>query len=180
MGVTVRPATIDDAAGIARVQVRTWQSAYAGLMPAETLDALDVDQATLRIRAWFDSKGFDRAVAIDPIDGVVGFVSFGPYQIDRNHELLDPRYGEIPAIYVAVEWQGQGIGRALMDAAVGALRERGMTEVRLWVLTGNASARAFYERYGLTADGERSTFRVSGPGGVPVELDEVRYTLRVG
>lgn len=50
----------------------------------------------------------------------------------------------------------------------------------LWVLEDNAPARGFYERYGLAADGERSTFRVSGPGGVPVELVEVRYALRIG
>jgi ribosomal protein S18 acetylase RimI-like enzyme len=180
MGVTVRPATISDAAGIARVQVGTWRSAYAGIMPTETLDALDVDLATERIRAWFDTIGFDRMVAVDPVAGVVGFVSFGPYRSNQDLADLDPAYGEIPAIYVDSGWQGQGIGRALLDAALDGLRARGLTEVRLWVLAENVPARVFYERCGLASDGERSTFCVSGPGGVPVSLDEMRYSRLIG
>ena len=39
--VSVRVAWGDDAPGIAAVQVRAWRAAYADLLPADALDALD-------------------------------------------------------------------------------------------------------------------------------------------
>ncbi|HLV58951.1 MAG TPA: N-acetyltransferase, partial [Natronosporangium sp.] len=59
------------------------------------------------------------------------------------------------------------------------LRAQGLETVRLWVLEENAPARRFYERYGYVADGVRHYFRVTEPDGTPVDLPEVRYTLRV-
>ena len=42
--VSVRVAWADDAEAIAAVQVRAWRHEYAGLMPDEVLDSLDVGQ----------------------------------------------------------------------------------------------------------------------------------------
>jgi hypothetical protein len=39
---TVRQATSADADAIGRVQVETWRTAYAGLLPQETIAAFDV------------------------------------------------------------------------------------------------------------------------------------------
>ena len=47
----IRSAQPSDAAGIARVHVRSWQQAYAGLMPAEYLDALE-KTLTQREAGW--------------------------------------------------------------------------------------------------------------------------------
>src|SRR4051812_16360264 len=41
----VRPAAPSDVAEIARIQRDTWRTAYAELLPAEILDALDNEQA---------------------------------------------------------------------------------------------------------------------------------------
>ncbi|MEI9952036.1 MAG: GNAT family N-acetyltransferase [Pseudomonadota bacterium] len=47
-----------------------------------------------------------------------------------------------------------GIGGALIEAALEAAKQRGFSEVSLWVLTGNSSARAFYEARQFRTDGE--------------------------
>jgi hypothetical protein len=39
--VTIRRATINDAARIAETHVRSWQSAYRGLFPQDYVDSLD-------------------------------------------------------------------------------------------------------------------------------------------
>ena len=44
--VTIRVATEGDAAGIARVHVRSWQEAYAGIVPDAYLASLDADERT--------------------------------------------------------------------------------------------------------------------------------------
>ena len=41
--VSVRVAWAEDAPAVARLQVRSWQEGYAGLIPAETLAELPVD-----------------------------------------------------------------------------------------------------------------------------------------
>lgn len=63
--VTVRPAEVGDADGIAAVHVASWQWAYAGLMPAEVLDQHGCSSARLRVltsnaraRAFYEGQGW--------------------------------------------------------------------------------------------------------------------------
>jgi ribosomal protein S18 acetylase RimI-like enzyme len=175
----VRPAGPADAEAVMRIRARAWQRAYAGIMPASVLAALDeeIDERAQRAReAWASPRPrrFTTLVAGDA--EVRGFVTYGPYRRDRT-DALDPTAGEVLLIYVDPEHQGRGAGRALMDAAVARLRESGLAEVRLWVLEDNAPARRFYERYGFSVDGERHFFQVQPPDGLPVDLPEIRYTL---
>ncbi|SHN30654.1 GNAT family N-acetyltransferase [Actinacidiphila paucisporea] len=52
-------------------------------------------------------------------------------------------------IDVLPDFQGAGNGRALMDAFLGSLAERGVPAVHLGMLTENVAARAFYDRLGF-------------------------------
>jgi len=52
-------------------------------------------------------------------------------------------------LVVAPEWQGRGLGAALLATAMAALWERGATVVQLKVVTANAGARRLYERMGF-------------------------------
>jgi ribosomal protein S18 acetylase RimI-like enzyme len=178
--VTVRPAEPDDAAAVTRLHIRTWQSAYAGIVPAGTLAALD-DQYDERVdrmrRRWSEAGAPFTTVVATLRAGPVGFASYGPYR--RESGDLDPADGEVLALYVHPDHQGQGAGRALLDNAVAALRAAGRPDIRLWVLEENHPSRTFYERYGFVADGTRHLFRVTEPDGNPVDLPELRYTLSV-
>ena len=55
----------------------------------------------------------------------------------------------IKDLVVAPEWQGHGLGTALLATAMLALRGRGASEVQLKVVTANAGARRLYERMGF-------------------------------
>jgi ribosomal protein S18 acetylase RimI-like enzyme len=182
MDVEVRPAGIEDADGIAEVHVRTWQAAYAGIVPEAYLASLDVAALAERRRGWLAEAAagtteYRTLVAVDDRGRIIGFVSFGPYRLELGR--MDRSVGEVQAIYVHPDAQGLGVGRALMDGAVTALADRGAAELRLWVFEDNAPSRRFYERYGLATDGARGTFRVDPPGGDPVDLAEVRYAMRL-
>lgn len=180
--VTVRLARPADAAAVVRIRVRAWQQAYAGIMPQDVLDALDgrIEDEIQRTRQRWESGRplpFTTVVA-EPTPGLVtGFATYGPYRLVPSGEQVDHRAGEVVLIYVDPRHQRAGAGRALMDAAVAALREAGAGEVRLWVLEQNASARRFYQRYGFVADGQRHVFPVTRPNGERVDLPELRYTL---
>lgn len=179
--VELRGAAPADAGEVVRIRIRSWQHAYAGIVPADVLDALDeqYDDQVRQLRDRWSSpapRPYRTVVAAEGGE-LVGFASFGPYRLARDGSEWHPRVGEVLAIYVHPDRTGGGAGRLLMDAAVAGLREAGMDAVRLWVLEGNTPARRFYERYGFRADGERHTFPVTRPDGSTVELPEVRYTM---
>jgi L-amino acid N-acyltransferase YncA len=144
----IRRATAADARGIAEVHVGSWRHAYRGLLPDGFLDRLSVDEREASWREAFRDRGAGVFVAEDA-GRVIGFASFGP---SRDGD-AGPEVGEIPAIYVDPTVVGAGVGRALLDAAIEAMREAGYRRATLWVLEANAHARRFYERAGWRWDG---------------------------
>jgi ribosomal protein S18 acetylase RimI-like enzyme len=194
---TVRPAQLSDADAIAEIQVRTWQAAYAGTMPADLLAGLDVGEFAARNRRWIEGRTPPGEIlvaevveaatpgppagdppgpgAMQPV--VVGFSMLGSYR--DTDGTRDERAGEVFAIYVSPAHWSTGAGYALMRASVGHLAAHGCTEARLWVLADNPRARRFYERFGFVADGETKTETMSADGAAPAAVDEVRYTLHV-
>lgn len=164
---TVRPAQVEDAAGIAHVHVLTWQQAYAGIVPDAYLAALDVEQRTVtwrrdleggRVRAW---------VAATDAGEVLGFVSLGP-SLDEDAERGAL---QIYAIYLEPGMWGSGAARELLRTALADVPPR--VPVTLWVFAENERARHFYRRHGLAPDG---TERLEDVGGA--ELLQVRYRRR--
>lgn len=158
--IAVRPATVDDAPSIARVSVRTWQSAYRGMLPDGFLDHLgdDIASRTLRWRQRLSESGPNfMLVAASDLEGIVGFASGG---LDRQ----DPSFVEIYALYVLPGCQRRGVGRELVQAMAQAFARRGAAPMRIWVLSANPS-RGFYERLG----GRAQDVKTSEIGGAEVE-----------
>jgi ribosomal protein S18 acetylase RimI-like enzyme len=164
----VRHAVPEDAAALAVVHVRTWQSAYAGLIPQDHLDSLDPAQREPGWRRWLSGLRPPAAVLVCG-DGAApsGFVAV---QATRDPGADSTVTGEITAIYLLPECQGSGAGRELMTAAVAHLTSAGFRRATLWVLATNVRVRRFYEAAGWLPDG---TSKVDSSRGFP--LAEVRY-----
>ena len=140
----IREATVRDAAAIARVQVDTWRTAYAGIVPEHHLASLSDERSE---RAWRDTlsapdrPGFTY-VTEDDHGNVIGFASGGP---ERGG---DPVYkGEVYAIYLLQEHQRKGIGRQLTLTLARRLFEKGLRSMLVWVLAESPS-RDFYTALG--------------------------------
>lgn len=141
--LSVRSASIEDAADVARVHVDTWRSAYRDILPAEFLARLSYDRSA----QWWTSVISEPSPhsclwILDEGSKPVGFAFAGE---NRSPDL--PYDGELQAIYVLAEHQGNGGGRLLFDAVRGSLRDAGLRSMLLWVLENNPS-RSFYERLG--------------------------------
>jgi ribosomal protein S18 acetylase RimI-like enzyme len=171
MAALIRPATEADTAGIAEVQVRTWQKAYAGLLPAEQLDGMSVERSHRGWASRLATLAPNGALLVADLDGeIAGFVSCGP-SLDED---APPDRGQIYAIYVrAAHWRA-GIGRQLNDAALESLRANGFRAATLWVLRANTRACDFYTTVGWVADGAEQSEEIHG-----MTADEIRYVRPV-
>jgi ribosomal protein S18 acetylase RimI-like enzyme len=165
----IRPITDADIDAVAAVRVRSWQVAYAGIVPADYLAAMDPVQDAERRRSWPVPPGAQTLVAVAG-GQVIGFVSFGPSPDDEP----GPAGGHLYAIYVDPASWGHGAGRRLIEGARRGLAAAGCTVMRLWVLEENHRARRFYERAGLAPDGTRNFYT---PRGTTAELPELRYAV---
>ena len=146
----IRAAAADDANAIGRIQVETWTTAYAGLLPQETIDAFDVGARQAMWREGLDRTprpGSATFVALVD-DEIVGFASVGASHSEEGT-------GELYAIYVHPARWGLGAGRALMDRAEASMRDSGFPAALLWVLAGNERAERFYRTAGWEQDGDR-------------------------
>ena len=154
MPITVRRAAVEDARAIALVRIRTWQSAYRGLIADALLDQMDVEENTQVWRERLSTWSEERALFVAEIDAgegahpgsrVVGFCACGP---ERE---ADPAYpAEIYALYVLSAFHRHGAGRLLVQAAASWLQERGYAHLLIYVLRDNKNARRFYEAVGGT------------------------------
>ena len=148
---TVRPATSADADAIGRIQVETWTTAYAGLLPEKTIAAFDVGARQAMWReglARTPRPGSATFVALVG-DEVIGFATVGASHSEGGT-------GELYAIYVHPSSWGTGAGRALIEQAEDSLRVSGFPGALLWVLEGNERALRFYHAAGWERDGEKS------------------------
>lgn len=178
--IAIRAATLDDAGAIERVRVAGWRAAYPGLVPQTYLDAMRLDVRGIdKRRQQMNRNPPDVRSLVSLAAGggnaVVGFVVYGPdREGDHRSTVAGPRAGEVYALYVDPGAWSHGHGRALLDRATYDLVGDGYTRAGLWVLEGNARARAFYERFGMSATGERQMYEVSG-----VRVPEVRYEISI-
>ena len=168
VGGFVRAAREGDAASLARVQVASWRSGFAGIVPEELLASLTGSEAESvwrdRWREAILNPPTSRhrvlvAVLEAPPRPVVGFVSEGPATDGDRWPGTD---GELYELRVAPELAGNGHWHAsrLLHAAADTLAEDGFRTVSMWVLAADAALRQFLESAGWAADGARGKLDV--------------------
>jgi GNAT superfamily N-acetyltransferase len=141
--VRIRPARPEDSAALAEVQVESYRGAYAGLLPQAYLDGFSATEQEQDWRELLSASTEDRLLVAEAEgDTIAGYVLCRPGAGE-----ISPYDGEVVALHVRRSHQGQCIGRRLLAAAAGQLRQAGCTAPLLWTLAGNP-ARAWYERLG--------------------------------
>jgi GNAT superfamily N-acetyltransferase len=167
-GPVVRKAELSDAAAIAALHVRSWETAYRGLVPDAFLDDL-ADDAWLG--RWTDAltgagrEGVHQLVSTAAWDGP-------PCAVAACGPAMEPtaaRTAQLYVLYAEPSSWGCGHGGALLRRVQELLAADGHAGALLWVAAGNARAIGFYEHHGWTRDGETKREEVAG-----AVFDEVR------
>ena len=144
MTITIRRATPQDAAAIARVRVDGWRLAYRGLVPDAYLDAMDVEASIALWQRVLEAGADGTSVYVAERDGEIAGFAAGNMLPEPRHDLD----AELSAVYVRREFQHAGIGRRLVASVARAQREHGATGLIVWVIAGNKRARSFFENLG--------------------------------
>jgi GNAT superfamily N-acetyltransferase len=139
--ITIHAARPADARAIARLDIETWRTTYAGILSANYLVGLSRQRREFGWRMAILRDPRDIRVAVDTAGIIQGFGSCGPSRSDRRFP------GEVFTLYVAPDWQNKGIGRRLLVALFRRLVASGLDAAIVWVLRDNP-ARFFYERLG--------------------------------
>jgi ribosomal protein S18 acetylase RimI-like enzyme len=144
--VNCREATRADVPAIRDVARDTWERDYPAVLNRESV--------TDTVEEWYDAAQLaadvtrgdavvlvaERHPGVDADDAdVVGFV----------HAIVDGDCGTLLRAYVHPDAREEGIGRALVDAALDAFRDRGCDHAEAMVLARNQPGTEFYERLGF-------------------------------
>ncbi|ROP65875.1 GNAT family N-acetyltransferase [Curtobacterium sp. ZW137] len=148
-GTAIRPATVGDAEGIARVHATSWRETYGRFVDdPDTNPWFSVERRIGMWRSNLDDPSIRTATAV-ATDGS-GVVGFAAVEATDGPDAVRPE--ELTMLYVLARAHGSGAGQALLDAVLG---ER---PASLWVADDNPRAHAFYRRNGFSADGATSSF----------------------
>lgn len=144
---------------LALVGQATFLETFAGVLDGGDLLAHCARQHSPEIyRDWLQDEAAAAWLAVvAPGAAPVGYVVLTPAALP----VADPRSDdlEIKRIYLLHRFQGRGLGRGLLEAALEHARAAGSRRVLLGVYADNRDALAFYQRCGFRDVGVRR-FRV--------------------
>lgn len=141
--VEVREAIEADASAIAQALVAAWRAAYAGIIDAGFLDAMNVELITGRWVRTLAGGTISRPIVAVVGGEVVGFCQFGAPRDEAGKGV-----GELYALNLLPECWGRGLGTLLLREAANRLRALGYSEAYLWVADANQRAIDLYLRHG--------------------------------
>lgn len=145
----ITPLVVADCDELGRVHVRSWRETYAGLMPSAYLAGLSETRSAAYWRRLSEQpEGVDLGgltLVARRTGRIVGFASAGP-----SRDTDAPTEWELHVINLLQDAHGLGLADLLLDRVLGD------RDASLWVVEGNARARAFYTRRGFIDEGGRS------------------------
>lgn len=160
----LRDARPGDVEALAGLHWRGWEDAYRGLLTDALLDGTSLDMRRRQWPDWFAQKSAGLILA-EKGGEAIGFVC-----ASRAREIVAlGAASEIQMLYVRADAQDSGVGTALLRAGAGRAARLWPGRMGLWVVTGNARARRFYERMGGRPGPERREILRGEP------IDEVAY-----
>jgi ribosomal protein S18 acetylase RimI-like enzyme len=141
VGIVIRPWRKTDLASIRRITWQSWISAYASFIPESDLKSyFDIHYMEGAFLSMFDDP-FTR-VFIAEMDGqIAGYVRLS-FNQDENRLY-------VPSLYFLPDFQGQGMGRRLLEAAEEYAAEKSLDELWIGVMVKNRQALVFYRKAGF-------------------------------
>ncbi|HEX7161443.1 MAG TPA: GNAT family N-acetyltransferase [Trebonia sp.] len=162
-GGFVRAARAADATGLARVQVASWRSAFAGLVPDAVIAELTSEEAVGQFaERWRESISAPPTskhrvhVAVEKPGEpeILGFAAAGPA---TDEDLWPGTDGELYELHVMPSAAAEGHDQRLLHAVADTFAEDGFSTGYTWALAGDEARVEFLEAAGWAPDGSRAS-----------------------
>lgn len=137
--VTIRRATIDDAAGINAVY-----NPYI-LETAATFETTPIDEASRR--RWIETRLANPRHPVfvaDGREGIAGFANAAPFDERQAYETSVK-----VSVFLAPDAKGKGVGAGLYEALFGALNRVDVHRAYALIVAPNPASVALHERFGF-------------------------------
>lgn len=160
MDIQLRPCVAEDAAALVLIGQATFLETYSDVLPGPHIIAHCKTAHSLALyQAWLADSSCQMWLAeLQPGGAPVGFMVVAAPDLPMDVTAADL---EIKRIYLLSKFQGGGVGRRMVDAAVAFGLERNAKRLLLGVYTKNLPAISFYQRAQFSVVGSR-TFNVGG------------------
>ena len=171
--LVIRQAQKSDIAALSELAIQTYSAAFG-----YTFRDADL---TAHVQKHLSPGHFSRIIVEDVVlvaavgHRLIGYVQFGAANISSASSTDQ----ELRRLYVHPEFQNEGCGTLLMDAALHHPRLNGAARIYLDVWEQNYSAQRFYRRYGFEVIGTR-TFAVASGAATSLDLVMVRRSPPAG
>lgn len=160
----IRPATWRDVRALSELARRTWSDAFGHSVSAED-EALEL--AETRSESHFIGALRETTILVaEANETLLGYVQLGDVEIPE----VEVRPGDraLHRLYVETAFQGRGLGRKLMNAALQHPRLATATRIYLTVWDRNERARRLYASFGFRPVG--TTIFTIGSGEIAEDL----------
>jgi GNAT superfamily N-acetyltransferase len=159
--ISTRRATVDDVDAMLRI-VEAGFASYAEFAPPgwrpppiqgdrERMIGLMADPGTWALLALAEGEAIGHLAFTPARERGAGEAPDGFW---REREPI-PGMAHLWQLFVLPAWWGRGVAAALHEAGIEEMRAQGYARARLFTPSGQARARAFYERRGWTAHVEQ-------------------------
>ena len=137
----IRIGKIDDAEKIAKIKIDNWRKTYKNIFPDEYLKNLNFKNEIQKYKDGFNKRN---VITFEKDEEIIAYCYYG----NRKEEKLQEYTGEVFAIYVKNDCQEKGVGTALLQEAIKALKKTNR-KIMLWCAKENYRAIKFYNKNGL-------------------------------
>lgn len=132
----------EDIKDMAILYTDSWKRTYFGILSNEYLNSLSYEKNQ---KKWLDYIKSDKNGIFGYFinEKLVGFCAFTPEQDIENCIYLD-------SLHISKEYQGQGIGTALIKNLAKNVKEKGYKKISICILNGNKMAKKLYIKLGAS------------------------------
>jgi ribosomal protein S18 acetylase RimI-like enzyme len=141
MGIVIRSWQKSDLASLGRITWESWISTYLSFIPECDLKSyFDIYYTEESLLNMFDDPSMHGFVAV--MDGQVAGYARLLFNRDENRLYVS-------SLYFLPEFEGQGMGSRLLEAAEGYATEKSLEELWIGVMVKNRRALDFYRKVGF-------------------------------
>ncbi len=171
--ISIVKAIPDDAGALSRIKQCIWLDTYQNQEFGITAEDIFAKDFLCKERV---AKRADHMHVVDGINHTL-VAKAGPQIVGYGRVVKTKKINEIVTLYIVPEWQGQGIGSALLKELLGWLGNH--KDVRLGVVLYNEKAIHFYEKFGFKRGNAVYHDKPTFPSGRDLpELEMIREAVR--